>query len=277
MSATRAVVLTRPAAESAQWQRLLEEASIPTEVLPLIDIGPHRHPDACTAVQRAQQQLPSFHALMFVSANAVRFFLASQPDSKALLADAVNQHQTRLWAPGPGTARALQEAGFALSCIDTPSADAAQFDSESLWAVVQPDVHAGDKVLIVRGASTHSDAANSAEAIRGSGRQWMEQQLIKAGAHVEFVSVYTRQPPEPTPALLQRITQLHQTCPIWWFSSSEAIAHLLQLAPSLSWSGQSALTTHPRIAAAAKAAGFGRVGECKPTASAVTASIKSFV
>ena len=276
MDSTRSVVLTRPAAESAQWQRSLQAENISTEILPLIEIGPHQQPAACAAVDAAVNNLHSFHAVMFVSINAVRFFLSCQPEAAQRLQDAVLQGQTRLWAPGPGTAQSLQAAGFSNTHIDAPRADAAQFDSESLWEVVHTQSLQGQRVLIVRGASTN-DTDAAAPPARGSGRQWLEQQLCTAGAQVEFVSVYTRQAPESTPALLQRITQLHQSQPIWWFSSSEAIAHLLQLAPSLSWSGQSALTTHPRIAAAAQAAGFGHVGECKPTATAVTASIKSFL
>ena len=45
----------------------------------------------------------------------------------------------------------------------------------------------------------------------------------------------------------------------WHFSSSEAIGHLLDLAPGADWSAASALATHPRIAEHARGAGFGLV------------------
>jgi uroporphyrinogen-III synthase len=62
---------------------------------------------------------------------------------------------------------------------------------------------------------------------------------------------------------------------VWLFSSSEAVAHLRSLAPGQSWSRACALATHPRIAQAARAAGFGVVCESRPTMAELIASIES--
>ena len=55
----------------------------------------------------------------------------------------------------------------------------------------------------------------------------------------------------------------------WLFSSSEAVQHLRSLAPGADWSGALALASHPRIAAAARAVGFGRVEAVSPTPASV--------
>jgi len=62
---------------------------------------------------------------------------------------------------------------------------------------------------------------------------------------------------------------------LWLLSSSEAIAHLGRALPGQDWAAAHALATHPRIAQAARAAGFGCVSECKPALADVAAFIKS--
>jgi uroporphyrinogen-III synthase len=61
---------------------------------------------------------------------------------------------------------------------------------------------------------------------------------------------------------------------IWLFSSSEAIAHL---PIGLDWGQARALATHPRIAQAAREAGFGQVLQSRPALPEVLASIKSVI
>ncbi|MDQ3273162.1 MAG: uroporphyrinogen-III synthase, partial [Pseudomonadota bacterium] len=58
---------------------------------------------------------------------------------------------------------------------------------------------------------------------------------------------------------------------VWLFSSSEAVGHL----PPGDWSQGRALATHPRIAEAARAAGWGVVVESRPTLADIVASIES--
>ena len=48
-----------------------------------------------------------------------------------------------MFVTGPGSVAALLRAGVPLAAIDAPSEAAAQFDSEALWQVVQPQVRAG--------------------------------------------------------------------------------------------------------------------------------------
>ena len=59
------------------------------------------------------------------------------------------------------------------------------------------------------------------------------------------------------------------------YGSAEAVRHLQQLLPGHDWHGVRALGTHPRIADAARAAGFGRVEVTRPGLDDMCASIES--
>ena len=155
------IVVTRPADEAGPWAAALQQQGFGVLSLPLIDV-----------VGRPDLVLPdlhSFDAVMWVSGNAVRFFLPR------VVADW--PADLRCWAPGPGTAQALRAGGIADTLIDAPAADAAQFDSEALWAVVAPQVRPGQRVLLVRGRSQGVAAASS-------GREWLLQQCAAASAEV---------------------------------------------------------------------------------------------
>ena len=62
---------------------------------------------------------------------------------------------------------------------------------------------------------------------------------------------------------------------VWLFSSSEAVARLQQIAPAADWAAARALASHPRIAASARALGFGRVDAVAPSADAVIAVLSA--
>ena len=260
------VLVTRPAPEAQHWVAQLQAQGLTAQALPLIAIGPSPRHQA--AVQQARAQLAQYQAVMFVSGNAAHYFF--EPNSAlALDWQAQAAINTRAWTPGPGTARVLHACGVPAACIDGPAADATQFDSEALWQRVHPQVRAGMRVLIVRGTTAGADSA------LGLGRDWLAQQLRQAGAQVDFVVAYERAAPCLS-AAEQRLAQAgaHDGS-LWLFSSSEAVGHLRQLLPGQGWQHARALTTHPRIAQAAHAAGFGQVHHCKPALEAVVASIKS--
>ena len=200
------VIVTRPAAEAADWVEALRARGFDALALPLIDIRP---PQDRGPVDAAWSRLASYRAAMFVSANAVRGFFG---------AAGAWPHGLRAWATGPGTRQALVAAGVAPSLVDTPPADAAQFDSEALWPLVQGQCRTGDRVLLVRG---------------GTGRDWLEQQLLQSGVAVETVLAYSRA--RPAWGAAERATALGAARDTWLFSSSQAIAHLLELLPGAEW------------------------------------------
>lgn len=257
-----ALVVTRPQPDAALWVQQLRDQGIEAHALPMMAIGPSRSPASQALVQTALQQLDRYHALMFVSANAVRYFFAQWHQG----ARALPTHLA-FWSPGPGTTKALLNEGIAPQSVIQPTPSAPQFDSETLWAQAQHHVSSGHRVLIVRGGDGRSAF--------GQGRQWLTDQLQQRGVQVDFAPVYERQAPPSTPAMLQTIDDLRAQQAVWLFSSSECVQHLLACAPARSWQSHTALTTHPRIAEQARQSGFGRTIETLPTLQSITASIKS--
>jgi uroporphyrinogen-III synthase len=92
---------------------------------------------------------------------------------------------------------------------------------------------------------------------------------------VEFVVAYQRAAPRLDDSEVALAQQAARDGSVWLLSSSEAVAHLSQALPRVDWGEAQALATHPRIAEAARAAGFGTVRECRPALADVVASIES--
>lgn len=256
------VVVTRPQPDAALWVQQLQDAGMNACALPMLVIGPSRSPAAIAGLQQALQQLPHYHALMFVSANAARHFFAALHAQGMTLAP-----HTQCWSPGPGTSKALLAQGISAKSLIQPAPDAPQFDSEALWAQARHHIQAGERVLIVRGG----DGSQAA----GHGRQWLSEQLQQHGVQVDFVSVYERQAPDVAPDLLAQIQHLRAQQALWLFSSSECVQHLVRCHSDWSWQAHTALVTHPRIAEQARQAGFGQVIESLPAVHSIAASIKS--
>lgn len=255
---TARLLVTRPAREAARWVRELAAQGVAAQALPLIDIVPEPLTGELADVRA---RLDAWQAVMFVSGNAVRgLFPGGGADALA--------PGPRAWSPGPGTTQALRAAGWPAARIDAPAADAAQFDSEALWAQVAGQVQAGQRVLIVRGGDAQG---------RIAGRDWLAERLHAAGAQVDQVLAYRRRAPvlDAAQAALAR-AGAHGRQTVWLFSSSEAIAHLGACLPGQDWSAARALVTHPRIAHTAQVAGFGAVHQTRPALADVVASIKSW-
>lgn len=250
------VVLTRPAADAARWRAGLQARGHQVLQLPLIDIGPVA---AAAPVQAAWARLPDFQAAMFVSANAVRHFMAARTAAAWPAA-------TQAWATGPGTVAALQEAGVPGAQIVAPRDDAPQFDSEALWQVASAAVRPGWRVLLVRGAGADGSV----------GRDWLARELQQAGARVEQLAVYERRRPAWSEAQCHAARQAAADGSVWLFSSSEAVANLRVLMPGIAWNEARALATHERIARAAQDAGFGVVVPARGSLDAVARALESF-
>jgi uroporphyrinogen-III synthase len=267
------VIVTRPETDAQAWLTAIQKAGHEAVYLPLIEIGPA--PDT-QAVALAWQQWQRWQAVMFVSAQAVRMFFAQRP----------MQAGPRFWATGPGTRQALLEAGVAANCIDAPSADSAQFDSEALWQVVSRSLKKKGPVLIVRGNedSPESSAITTAHPnpsdnqpfnTQGVGRDWLAQQIVEAGASVEFVVAYSRRPPQWSVQQLDIAKQAASDSSVWCFSSSQAVLHLQAQLPDVQWDQARCVTTHARIAQTAHEVGFVKVVQARPVLSDVMASLES--
>ena len=169
------VIVTRPAAEAQGWADALRARGFDAVALPLIEIRPVPDP---SLIRAAWRDIDACHAVMFVSANAVRAFFAQRPHGATFV--------PRAWATGAGTRHALLAAGVASEQVDSPPGDAAQFDSESLWGTVRPQCKAGHRVLFVRGGDAGATP---------SGRDWLERALGNQGVATSALLAYVRGAP----------------------------------------------------------------------------------
>ena len=283
------IIVTRPRLEADVWVKQLRALHFDAVALPLIQIGaPADNQD----VTKAWVNLDQYIAVMFVSSNAVRYFYSSNmPIDGVFIASAaiknivnleVKAAKPRMWATGPGTRDALLAQSVPADLIDSPDSDAAQFDSEALWNIVKNQVKLGDKVLIVRGRSLGLKGAKGVESAKMNGRPWLADQLIATGVQVDEVISYERCAPVFDAAELALLRQASADQSIWLLSSSEAVANLCSISGlssslglGLNWSQARAIATHPRIAQAARDAGFGVVYESRPLLADVVASIES--
>lgn len=242
------LLVTRPRPQCAAWLARLAELGVDAAALPLIEILPVRDAGPVAA---AWAVLPAVDLAVFVSPNAVEHFFA---------------HATAAWPPrtlaacvGPGSAQALAVHGVPAALIVQPAADAASLDSEHLWEQLAPRRDwAGTRVLLLRG---------------DGGREWLAERLTEAGASVEAVTVYHRAGPRFS-AAEQALLAAAQAEPlrfVWLFSSAEAVGHL----QGMKMAAQRAIATHPRIAEAARAAGFHPVVLARPAPEAVTQALKA--
>ena len=276
------VIVTRPETDAQAWLDAIQKAGHEAVYLPLIEIGPA--PDS-QAVDLAWQQWQRWQAVMFVSAQAVRMFFVQRSHPVPLETKQSSQDSIdvwgqslgpRYWATGPGTRQALIEAGVATDRIDAPSADAAQFDSEALWQVVSPSLKRNAPVLIVRGSEDASDSSNNQSVNpQGVGRDWLAQQIIEAGASVEFVVAYSRRPPQWSAQQLDKAKKATSDNSVWCFSSSQAVLYLQAQLPDVQWQQARCVATHARIAQTARDVGFVHVVQTRPVLSDVLASLES--
>ncbi len=267
VGAAARVIVTRPLQDAQHWVEQLRQGGFAAEALALIDIAPASDVEAAA---RAWKSLDGYAACMFVSGNAVEYFFKkkvplAQMDHGGVATKTIANNDLglppslRFMAPGPGTVAALLTAGVPAAQIDAPGADAAQFDSEALWAVVGQRDWQGRRVLVVRGEGPESGGVSS-------GRDWIARQWEAAGATVEFVGVYQRRAPVLTDGQLERARAASADGSVWLFSSSEAVANLTGF-PALAgvdWRRARAVATHPRIVEAVRAAGWGVVVASRP-------------
>jgi uroporphyrinogen-III synthase len=280
MTTAPRVILTRPAGQADAWVQGLKAQGFDAQSFPLIEIADALQPQQRTALHTRVFVQREFAVCMWVSANAVNYFFQSNmplvPITRTqaapqLIANVIihNTGNLRHWATGPGTVQALLEQGVPLAQIDAPGLHSAQWDSESLWTGVAHQVHAGSRVLILRGEDIGTPSAS---------RDWLADQVRALGGVVEFAAVYQRRAPPFSAQQTAWVQQAAADGSVWVFSSSQAVAHLPRLAGvqgSSPWSLARCIATHTRIAQAAQALGFAVVCTSRPSVQDVAQSLKS--
>ena len=264
------VLVTRPQREARLWVESLRAAGWDAHSLPLMAIGAI---DDATRIMQTWGKIDSFDALMFVSANAVHYFFENR-NAKP------QQGKWRAFVTGQGSRKALIERGFPPQRIDCPAPDAEQFDSETLWEIVAPQITTNFKVLVVRGLHSTDIQSLPSNSNKGNGRDWFAEQCIRCGASVDWVVAYKSMPPIWNPHDVHLAQSVCIQGGIWLFSSSQALMNLQMLrepsGPLFEYSTQlcRAVATHPRIAQAATHAGFNEVITCNPSMEKVLATIE---
>jgi uroporphyrinogen-III synthase len=163
------VLVTRPEQQAMPLCRLLEIQGASTLRFPAVDIRPIGNRRETSA---QLGDLAQFDVIIFTSANAVRFG-ASLLDQK---------RELTLAAIGPATVRALNNAGYRVSVQPPPRGT---FDSEGLLRHPRLEHAAGRRILIIKGSG---------------GRPFLEEELVRRGAHVAAADVYQRVPTAPSAA-----------------------------------------------------------------------------
>jgi uroporphyrinogen-III synthase len=218
--------VTRPARQAAGIAGRIAALGGTPIIFPAIVILP---PEDSAELARAHASLGEYDFAVFVSANAVEYGV---PDARRWPARLI------AFAPGPGTALALADAGIAN--VRVP---ASCFDSEGLLALPEFDAPRGRRVIIFRG---------------DGGREHLGDTLRMRGAHVDYIACYRRAPPGSSAAgLAEAFAQdrIHAVT----ITSSEGLDNLWAVVDRptrAAWRGCPTFAPHPRIAGRARALGL---------------------
>lgn len=223
------VVLTRPQGKNEALATDLQTQGVHSLILPALSI------EATMAVLPSAYDPAAFDLLVFVSAQAVRFYLDALQTAGMCLA--VGQ---RIATVGAASAQPFYEAGLdtQLELIHPPATHPYQ-DSEALWQLLQPRLAEFNRVLLVRGQQ---------------GREWLGQQLEAAHKQLSRCSIYQRVPAfwsEKAVQPLQQALIARETIVILLSSSesTQAIyANVQRLGLELLWQRAFFVAIHPRIA-----------------------------
>ncbi|SHG75879.1 uroporphyrinogen-III synthase [Pollutimonas bauzanensis] len=225
------VVLTRPQGKNEQLAGRLRAAGWQALILPALRICP---------LLRDGDQLPSpadYDLIVFVSSNAVRFYLD-------LLDRRPGGHcwpeRTLAATVGRSSAQPLYDSGLMPHAhILHPDPGSQSQDSEALWALLQPRLHRLGRVLIVRGVS---------------GREWLGAQCEEAGARVERLALYGREPAlwrADQAADLRKALARPESC-VFLLTSGESVdavhANVRRLGLEAAWARCRFVVIHERVA-----------------------------
>lgn len=248
--AGRTIAVTRPAGQTASLARAIEAAGGQALVFPVIEIAPVENEAELAAVCAG---LDRFHLAFFVSPNAVEQALAYILPRRSWPAGLV------VATVGKGSEASLARAGF--SDVIAPSAG---FDSEAVLALpeFQAAAVAGREVVIFRG---------------DGGRDLLGDTLAERGARVRYVTCYRRRVPDADTAPLLAAARAGALDGLV-LTSSEGVANLVAMIGRDGLDALAAVPTfvpHPRIAEAARRAGFTRVVLSGPGDGGVLAALEA--
>lgn len=240
------VIVTRPPRQSALLAQRLASIGARPIVWPALIILP---PDDPAPLARAHAHLDDYDAAIFVSANAVEFGAPDPARWPAALP---------ILAPGIGTADAVAAVGLPPARVPESS-----FDSEGLLALPELWKADGKRIVIFRG---------------DDGRALLGDTLRARGATVDYVTCYRRAAPASGAEGLRDLLEAGQAHALT-LTSVEGLANLVDALGDRARPLLSPLKTfapHPRIVAAASAAGLDAVETPPGDAGVMTALLEWF-
>jgi uroporphyrinogen-III synthase len=247
------VVITRPAAQAESLASVLEAHGAAVIRYPVLAIAAV---DAATLKSNlAATPVAQCDALIFVSANAVEFGVDAIRTGGGLREGQI------AYAIGAATAEALRARGVANVVSPSPGND-----SEALLAMPPLQKVAGQTIVIVKGLS------------ESGGRMLLEQTLRGRSAAVATFNCYTRCAATPSPAARLALAEAPGTS----MFSVLSVETLDSLGENLRRDGREdvyasgmMLVPHPRIGAAAVAAGWQNVEIVPMPAAGMVAALAS--
>jgi len=223
------VLIVRPAGMGERVATALAAEGAQPILFPTIEVlGPPRPARLDALIARLQ----TFDWAIFISPTAAREGMREVRTRRRWPAG------PRIAAVGRGTATVLEELGFAKVLVPEGAGD-----SESLAALPELQDIAGQSVVVFRGEG---------------GRERLARMLSERGAVVEYAECYRRsRPATDASPVLERLRSggVHAVCA----ASGEAIANLRDLLGAEGMALAAAtpvFVPHPRVAAAARDAGF---------------------
>lgn len=196
----RRVLVTRSAEQAGELAAALREAGAEPVLLPMIQAVPVERPAALDA---ALDELDAYDALVFTSANGVRFFAGRARERGRELATL----GARVVCVGPATAEAARRQGLPEAWVPR-----GRFDAEGLLAELAEALPPrGRRFLVVRAEQ---------------GREVLPDGLRAAGARVDAVPVYRTVAVETDAAAL-RAALARGELDALTFTSPSTVRHLL--------------------------------------------------
>lgn len=197
------IVVTRPTHQAESFQKNIQKVGGCLLHFPLIAITPFND----DSTKNQLQQLSEYDMVVFVSSNAVE-------QSVKLVGSQILKKKT-LITPGKKTAETLAKHG-----LDVDFCPDKYFNSEALLAIPGFKEQAkGKKIAIVRGSS---------------GRDYLKNNLIAAGAQVDYFDVYSRYCPQQNLNELKKLWQQGKL-DVVLLTSANSTASFFELAQNETW------------------------------------------
>lgn len=225
------VFLTRPQGRNEELAMRVREAGWRALALPALAIRP---------LLKQGEPVPApgdYDLVVFVSRNAARLYLESLADQ---FPGQSWPRQTLAATVGRSSAQPLYDSAWiSRGQIIHPDADTQSQDSEALWNCLGSRRSTLVRVLIVRGAS---------------GREWLGEQLERAGIVVDRLAVYRREPAQWTADQTDQVSEalaMPQSC-VFLLTSGESVdaidANMRRLGLGTAWSQSRFVAIHERVA-----------------------------